>query len=169
MHLDTVSEAQRARLGRPLLIVDLAVPRDVEPQIASIPGVSLTNIDDLGTNVKTRHPLTASVCRAAEEIVRQEQEAFCRWYAARRCAPVIEALYQKAEAVYEAEVTEAIRRLGPLTPRQEHLVQALGKSIVGKLLHEPATCLRELPQDEDLSAYIEVVQDLYGIQPVLES
>ncbi len=164
LHVNTVSKAQKARHGRPLLIADLAMPRDADPQIASIPGVRLTNIDDLGTIAKTCHPLTASVCLAAEEIVRQELESFCHWYATRRCAPVIEALYQKAETICQAEVARTLRRLGPLTPHQERLVQAMGKAIVGKLLHEPTAYLRELPPDEDLSTCVEVVQNLYGLQ-----
>jgi glutamyl-tRNA reductase len=163
LHADSVSKAQALRQGRPLLIADLAVPRDADPQIASIPGVKLTNIDDLGSMAKTCNPLTASVCQAAEEIVRQELAEFCRWYDARRFAPLIEALFQKAEAISEAEVEQTLRRLGSLTPHQERLVKALGRSIVGKLLHEPAACLRELPPGEDLSVYAEVIQNLYGI------
>ncbi len=164
LHADAVSRAQQARHGRPLLIADLAVPRDADPQIASIPGVRLTNIDDLGVAARTCHSPTASVCQAVEEIAHQELEDFCRWVNARRCAPLIEALYQKAETIYQAEVAQTLRRLGPLTPHQEHLVQALGKSIIGKLLHEPVTCLHELPREQDISTYVEVVQRLYGIR-----
>ncbi len=164
LHADTVSKAQQARNDRPLLIADLAMPRDVDRQVVSIPGVRLTNIDDLGDIAKTCHPLTASVYQAAEKIVRQELEDFCDWLAARRCAPLIEALHQKAESIYQTEVAETLRRLGPLTLHQQLLVQALGKSIAGKLLHEPTTYLRELPSEQDISTYIEVVQRLYGIQ-----
>jgi glutamyl-tRNA reductase len=164
LHADTVLKAQQVRNGRPLLVADLAVPRDADPQIALIPGVRLANIDDLETVVKTCHSLTVSVCRAVDEIVRQELVSFCQWCAARRCASIIQSLHFKAEAIYRTEVEQTLRRMGPLTPHQETLVRAMGKAIVGKLLHEPTICLRELPPDEDISSYIEVVQDLYGIQ-----
>ncbi|MCL4529217.1 MAG: glutamyl-tRNA reductase [Chloroflexi bacterium] len=164
LHADTVSKAQQARHDRPLLIADLAMPRDVDSQVVSIPGVRLINIDDLGNIVKTCHALTASVYQAAEKIVRRELEDFCDWWAARRCAPLIEALHQKAETIYQTEVAQTLRRLGPLTPHQQLLVQALGKSIAGKLLHDPTTCLRELPKEQDISTYVEVVQHLYDIQ-----
>ncbi len=164
LHAETVTRAQQARNGRPLLVADLAVPRDADPQIAALPGVHLTNIDDLEVVVKTSHPLTAAACQAVEAIAQQELENFCRWCAARRCASVIQALHVKAENIYRDEVEQTLRRMGPLTPHQQTLVQALGKSIAGKLLHEPTVCLRGLPPEQDISAYIEVVQELYGIQ-----
>ena len=83
---------------------------------------------------------------------------------ARRCVPVIQALTDKAESICQAEVEQTLRRLGPLTPRQERLVQAMGKAIASKLLHEPIVHLRELSPEEDVPNYLELVQDLYGIQ-----
>lgn len=163
LHAGTVAKAQQTRGGRPLLVADLAVPRDADPQIAAIPNVRLANIDDLAS-VVTSHPLTVSVCQAADAIVRQELENFCRWCAARRCASVIQAMHAKAEGIYQAEVEETLRRMGPLTPRQRELMQSLGRAIVNKLLHEPTVQLRELPREKDVSSYIEVVQELYGLQ-----
>ena len=164
LHADAVAKAQKMRFGRPLLVADLAVPRDADPNIASIPGVQLANIDDLDVIVKTGHPLTTSVYQSVETIVREELEEFRQWCNARRCAPVIQALHNKAESIYHAEVEQTLRRLGPLSPQQEHMVEAMGKAIANKLLHEPTIRLRELSPDEDPSAYLELVQDLYNIQ-----
>jgi glutamyl-tRNA reductase len=164
LHADTVAKAQQARQGRPLLVVDLAVPRDADPNMVSIPGVQLANIDDLESVVKTSFPLTASICQEVEAIVRQEFEEFCQWLETRRCAPVIKALHNKAESIYQAEVERTLKRLGPLTPRQEKTVQAMGKAIASKLLHEPTVRLRELAPDEEFPAYLELIQELYGIQ-----
>lgn len=161
---DVVAQAQQARQGRPLLVADLAVPRDADPNIINIPGVQLVNIDALDVIVKTNHMLTASVCQETQAIVCQELESFQQWYRARRCAPVIQALHGKAQAICQAEVEHTLRRLGPLNPRQERLVQAMGKAIAAKLIHEPTIHLRELSQDENHSDYLELVQDLYGIQ-----
>ena len=161
---NVVAKAQKMRFGRPLLIADLAVPRDADPQIADIPGVQLANIDDLDVIVKTSHPLTASIYQEVEAIVRAELDGFSQWCNARRCVPVIRALHNKAEAICQTEVEQTLRRLGPLTPQQARMVEAMGKAIANKLLHEPTIHLRELPPDEDPSAYLELVQELYGIQ-----
>jgi glutamyl-tRNA reductase len=164
LHADAVAKAQAARGYCPMLVADLAVPRDADPQIASIPSVELANIDDLEIIVKTGHPLTASVYREVETIVGEELDDFCQWCNTRRCVPIIQAIQHKAEAIYQAEVEQTLRRLGPLTPRQERLVQAMGKAIAGKLLYEPIVRLRELSPDENLSTYLELVQELYGIR-----
>jgi glutamyl-tRNA reductase len=163
LHADEVAAAQQARGRRPLLVADLAVPRDADPQIASIPGVQLTNIDDLEALVKIRQPLTVSICRQVEAILQQELDAFLEWCAARRCASVIQALHGKAEDICEAEVRRTLRRLGPLSPRQERLVQAMGKAIAGRLLHEPTVRLRHAPEGGEGASFAEVVQELYGL------
>lgn len=164
LHTDAVEKAQKIRDNRPLLVADLAVPRDADPEIASISGVQLANIDDLEVVVKTSHPVTKSICQEVEAIIQQEFEDFRQWFGARRCVPVIQALHSRAESIYQAEVERTLKRLGPLTPRQEKTVQAMGKAIACKLLHEPTVRLRELAPDEELPAYLELIQDLYDIQ-----
>lgn len=163
LHTGTIEQAQALRQGRPLLVADLSVPRDADPHIASIPGVTLVNIDDLDRVARTSQALAEPVCKAVEAILQEEQAAFQQWCLARRCAPLIQALHHKAESIYQAEVEQTLRRLGPLTPQQQHLVQAMGKAIAGKLLHEPTLRLHELAQDEDPSLYLELIQELYGI------
>lgn len=164
LHADAVESAQKVRNNRPLLIADLAVPRDADPKVASIPGVSLVNIDDLEIIVKTNHPLTASVCQAVEGIIQQELDDYRQWFGTRRCVPVIQALRSEAETIYKAEVEQTLKRMGPLTPDQEKLVEAMGKAIAKKLLHKPTVRLRELSPDEDPSAYLKLIQKLYDIQ-----
>lgn len=164
LHTDAVAKAQKIRSSRPLLVADLAVPRDADPAIASIPGVQLANIDDLDVIVKIGHPLTTSIYQEVEVIVQQELEDFSQWLRTRRCVPVIQALHNKAEDIYQKEVEKTLQRLGPLTPKQERMVEAMGKAIANKLLHEPTVRLRELPPNEDPSPYLDLLQDLYGIQ-----
>jgi len=164
LHEETVAKAQLARNQRPLLVADLAVPRDADPKIAFIPGVQLANIDDLETVIQTDHVLTASVCQDVQQIILQELSGFRQWCGVRRCAPVIQAIHNKAESIYQAEVEQTLRRLGALTPRQERLVKAMGKAIAGKILHEPTIRLRELSPDDDITTYLDLIQDIYGIQ-----
>lgn len=163
LHTETVAKAQQERQGRPLLVADLSLPRDADPAIASIPGVTLVNIDNLDQAAKTSHTLSAPVCQQVEAIIAQELGKFNHWCNTRRCAPVIQALYEKAENITQGEVEETLRRLGPLTPHQERLVQAMGKAIAGKLLHGPTSRLREIAEEDDPNLYLDLIQDLYGI------
>ena len=167
LHADTVVKAQQDRNGRPLLVADLAVPRDADPEIASIPGVTLTNIDGLEVIVKTKHPVTTSICQEVEVILQQELESFIQWVGTRRCAPIIQALHSKAETIYQEEVQRTLNKLGPLTPAQEKSVQAMGKAIASKLLREPITYLKETPLELDASEVSELVKVLFGLrQPI---
>jgi glutamyl-tRNA reductase len=163
LHADTVATAQQERNGRPLLVADLAVPRDADPDIASIPGVTLTNIDGLDVIVKTSHPLTKSICQEVEVIAQQELESFIRWFDTRRCVPIIQALHGKAETICQEEVQRTLKKLGPLTPAQEKSVQAMGKAIVSKLLCEPITYLKETPSELDSPEVSKLVKRLFGL------
>jgi len=167
LHADAVAKAQQDRNGRPLLVADLAVPRDADPDIASIPGVTLTNIDGLEAIVKTSHPVTTSICNEVEVIVQQELKNFCQWYGARRCVPIIQALHSKVETIYQVEVQRTLRKLGPLTPQQEKTLQSMGKAIAKKILHEPLINLKEPPEDLDTPELSEMVKVLFGLhQPI---
>jgi glutamyl-tRNA reductase len=163
LHADMIHRAQATRGGRPLLVADLAVPRDVDPEIASIPGVRLVNIDGLEAVMKNSRLPLDSVCRQVENIALDEMRTFCEWCAARRCASVLAALNQKAEQIYLSEAERALRRLGPLTSRQQQVVHAMAKAIAGKILHDPVTRLRELAGEDDSSSYLHLAQDLYRL------
>ncbi len=163
LHAGTVQAAMRTRANRPLLVADLAVPRDADPEIQDIPGVHLTDIDGLETLVQVRHPVVAAVQEAAESIVCQELREFQVWFDARRFVPLIQALREKADAICQDQVEQTLGRLGDLTPQQQQAIQAMGKAIVGKLLHEPIVRLKEPPSDISSAEYIALVQSLFGL------
>lgn len=163
LHTEQVREAMSARPDRPLLVADLAVPRDADPDIGGIPGVRLVDIDDLESLVQTYHPLTVAVRRSAEEIVQEELREFRDWYDARLSVPVIRALRERAEAICQTEVERTLRRLGDLTPQQRQAVEAMGQAIVGKLLHEPTVCLKEPPPGVSRDECLDLTQKLFGL------
>jgi glutamyl-tRNA reductase len=163
LHVDAIEKAQKIRSARPLLIADLAVPRDADPNIASISGVKLANIDDLEIIVKTSHPLTASVCQEVDAIIQQEIESFIQWFGTRRFVPIIQALHSKAEAIYLEEIERTLRKLGPLTEKQEKAVQSMGKAIAKKILHEPLINLKEPPDASNFTELTETAKVLFGI------
>jgi len=146
-----------------LLVVDLAVPRDADPAIATIPGVRLADIDDLEALVQANHPLAVAVRQAAEEIVREELNGYRAWQDARCCVPVIQALRERAELICEAEVARTLRRMGELSPQQQAAVGAMARAIANKLLHEPIVNLKEPPDGTAPDDYAELTGRLFGL------
>ncbi len=133
---DAVAEAQRRRDDRPLFLLDLAVPRDVEPAAAGVPGVHLANIDHLREVVVRADEAELDRVRA---IVAEEVEGFRAWRRAVRLAPAIQALYERAEGVRTAEMDRLRTRLGGLSDDELRAIDAATKAIVAKLLHRPVS------------------------------
>jgi glutamyl-tRNA reductase len=163
LHVEDVLAALAARPDRPLLLVDLAVPRDADPGIGELPGVRLADIDDLETQVQAHHPLAVAVRRGAEAIVRDELNNFGVWYDARLSVPVIRALRERADAICQAELERTLHRLGDLTPHQRRAIEAMGHAIVGKLLHEPIVHLKNPPPGISHAEYLDLTQTLFGL------
>jgi len=170
LHIEDVAAALAARSSPQLpassfqlLVVDLAVPRDADPAIAGLPGVQLTDLDDFDALVQANHPLVAAVRQAAETLVHEELTAFQAWYDARRSAPVIQALRARAEAICQAELERTLRRLGEITPEQRQTVEAMGRAIVNKLLHEPTIHLKEPPPGVSRADYVSLTNSLFGL------
>lgn len=163
LHRDALAAALAARNGRPLVAVDLAVPRNIDPAARSLPGLRLYDMDDLTPVAATNHPVAAPALAAAEEIARHEAAAFMEWWRQRQAAPLITALRAHAEEVRAVEVARALRRLGPLDPAQERLVEALSQSLVNKLLHTPTTRLKTPGDGRSQDEYLDVAADLFGL------
>lgn len=163
LHDGVVRMAMQARPNCPLLAIDLAVPRDIDPAIAGIQGVSLVNIDDLETLVQERHPMAASVLAAAEAIVCQEMHSFQEWNDARRYAPLIRALNSKAESICQEQLNYTLHRLGEITPEQQQAVEAMGKAIIKKLLRDPILCIKDPPESISQTETARLVEALFGI------
>lgn len=147
-----------------LLVADLAVPRDADPAIAAIPGVRLADIDDLEALVQANHPLAVAVRQAAEGIVAEELAGFRAWQAARCCAPVIQALRARADAICQAEVARTLPRLGDLSPRQQEIVAAMARAIANKLLHDPIVNLKTHANGHPADDYVDWANRLFGLE-----
>lgn len=156
-----------ARQGRPLFLIDIAVPRDVEEACGELDGVFLHNIDDLEQVVADNLAQRRSHLDAAEEVVAQTVQAFIAWWRSRAAAPVIRALHHRAAAVREQEVERALRRLGDLEPRQRQVVETMAGAIVNKILHLPITRLKAAVAEGDGRVYLESLRDLFGLEAEL--
>jgi glutamyl-tRNA reductase len=149
-----------ARGGRLLLLIDIAVPRNVEPAVAGLPGIELRDIDALETLCAEGRRARERAIPQVEAIVKEQVEEFLEWERARAVAPVIQQLRERIEAIREEETTRALRRLGHLSERDRQVVLALSHGIANKLLHLPISRLRERGDQEP---YIRVAADLFGL------
>ncbi|MBV9264073.1 MAG: glutamyl-tRNA reductase, partial [Candidatus Eremiobacteraeota bacterium] len=140
---ERVAAAMERRSERPLFIVDIAVPRDADPVVATIPNVSLVDIDGLKALVDQRLEERREAIPAVEEIIAEYVERFERWYRQRSAVPVIARLTQKAEAIRAAELERLLARCPDLNERERMLVTGMTMTIVSKLLHSAILKIRE--------------------------
>ncbi|MEP6729080.1 MAG: glutamyl-tRNA reductase [bacterium] len=137
-----VREAISKRGDRPLCILDIAVPRDVDPEVGKLANVYLYDLDDLQAVVSTNLERRKNEMPAAEAVIAQEVESFWQWVAGLAAVPVLTQLRHEMHRVRERELAAAMRRLGDLTPEQRAVVEHFSQSLTNKFLHEPSVRLR---------------------------
>lgn len=158
--VDTVAAATAGRT-RPLVLLDLAVPRDVDPACAALPGVTVLDID--GVRARATDGATGDAVAAAQAIVAEEAERFAAWTRTVRVEPTIAALRNRAEQVRVAEVARLAGRLGDLDERQREAVEALTKGIVNTLLHEPTVRLKQIADARGADHYAAALAELFDL------
>ena len=146
--------------GRRVLI-DLAVPRDIDPAVAGVDGVSLHTIDDLEAVVARTISLRHGEAERAGAIVATHSSAFRDWMAALEVVPAITSLRAHAERIRASEIERA--RLGDLSPAERERLEALTQRIVNKLLHRPTVRLKQLAAEDESGPYAEAVTELFGL------
>jgi glutamyl-tRNA reductase len=158
LHADQVAAALPARAGRMLLLVDIAVPRDLDPAIADLPGCRLYDLDALGPEAGDALAHQAEQTATAEDVVREEAVEFGAWLAALEVAPVVAALRRRADEIRLGELARAEGRLGGLSDAERRSVETLTAQIVSKLLHEPTVRMKEGPPE-----HAEAVRELFAL------
>jgi glutamyl-tRNA reductase len=153
-----------ARNGRPLLVVDIAVPRDIDPSVIDLPGVTLLDMHDLRRFAQAGVQEREREVQAVERIVVDEVDRFVEARSGRAAAPLVAQLHGRAEELRRSEIERFRSRLGTLDPRQQAAVEALTKGLIAKILHEPTVKLKEsagTPKGERLA---EALRDIYDIE-----
>lgn len=143
----------------PLLLVDLAVPRGIDPRLGELSQVRLLDVDDVQPVVAAERQRAEADIRHAGLIIDEAVAAFGGWWQARPVTPAIASLQQRAELIRTAELERALRKLGHLSDRDREVVKALSVGIVNKLLHQPVTRLRQAAGDDPA---IGTVIELFG-------
>jgi glutamyl-tRNA reductase len=157
-----VQAAVARRGGRPLLVLDLAVPRDVEPAVADLPGVTVVDIARLGDALADEESTTDRV--AAEEIVATEVEAFLIWMRGADVAPTVAALRTRADEVVTFELGRLAQRRPDLTDDQRAVVAQTVHRVVQRLLHPPTVRVRQLAATPDGDQYAAALRELFDLE-----
>jgi glutamyl-tRNA reductase len=149
----------KSRADRELVIVDIAVPRDVEPAVRDVPGVHLYDIDDLEAVADKNLDARRREVEAVEAIIEDEVSHFQTWLSGHSVQPVIAALRRNAEATRQSELDRTLKRLSHLSPADQRRVEAMSKALVKRLLHSPVARLREAGQER----HVDAVLDLFDL------
>lgn len=161
--LAAAESALRSRRGRPILFVDLAVPRDVDPALSTIDGCFVYDIDDLESVVETSLAGRRAEAVHAEHLVAVEAERFREWQASLAVVPAIASLRARAEEIRAGELAKAEGRLGRLPESERKLIEAMTSQIVAKLLHLPTVRMKEAAAGTEGVIYADVVRHLFGL------
>lgn len=149
IHEKDVAEALRTRNGKSLLLIDIAMPRDIDPKVKKLSGVTLYDIDDLrivcNNNLEERKKEALKV----ETIIEEEVQEFLDWWELQQNAvPAISSLVKKANRIREKEIAYTLSKLQGLTPDEKERLEALARAITSKLLHSPISYIKKHHQDQ---------------------
>ncbi|HOM80935.1 MAG TPA: glutamyl-tRNA reductase [Armatimonadota bacterium] len=163
---ETLRPMVAARRDRPLLLVDIAVPRDVEPAVGNLENVHLFTIDDLQSIVQENLAGRAAEVEAAEAIVAEEAAKLVEWLRCFQVGPVLAALQRKGESVVQDELAKIEGRLRHLSDRDRELIGVLARGVARRLLREPILAVKRLAATEEPRPPLETVQELFGLSDV---
>ena len=158
---DVVERAVQARGGRPLAILDLALPRDIDPRVRTLPGVTVVDLEGLQEQLAGTE--AGADVASARAIVAEEVREFLAWHRAAKIAPTVVALRSRADAVVEAELGRLAGRLPGLDPAERAEVQASVRRVVDKLLHTPTVRVKELADAPEGLSYADALRELFGL------
>ncbi len=164
---DHVMAALDTRGERPLVLLDMAVPRDIESEVDELPGAHLYDIDDLGEVVRQNLQRRQEEAEKVTAIIDEELREFFTWWGSLQAVPAIKALQDKAETVRQSEMAKMGERLGALSDTELAVVDYLTKAIANKILHKPIVGLKSKAAAGD-HASLEIAKELLGLREETE-
>jgi glutamyl-tRNA reductase len=157
-----VAEAMRIRPHRPLLLIDIAVPRDVDPRVKDIDNTFLHDIDDLNELSEMNLQQRQGEVDKVMAIIEAEVADFMAWWSSLEVRPIIAALADKAEKIRSAQLTKALSQMQGLSAEEQERIEAMTRAIVKGILHDP---INRLKRDEQAHLYAQALQKLFGLEP----
>ncbi|HEV7845392.1 MAG TPA: glutamyl-tRNA reductase, partial [Thermoleophilaceae bacterium] len=150
------------REGRPLLIIDIAVPRDIDPTVREVPGVTLYDMDDLQREVAHNMGSREAEATRARQLVDQEVERFAQWLASLDVVPTIAALRALGEDVVQQVLRENEPRWESLSDADRERVGVLARAVVNRMLHEPTLRLKGAVEGDNSYVFVQALRELFG-------
>jgi glutamyl-tRNA reductase len=160
---DDLEQVMEARGGRPLLAIDLAVPRDIEPACREVAGVSLYDIDDVQQIVERNTTGREGEARRAELIIEAELDRFERWLSSLEVVPTIAALRERGDEVVRRVMAENENRWESLSEADRERLEAMTKAVASRLLHEPTLRMRRSAGSDDAYQFVSALRELFGL------
>jgi glutamyl-tRNA reductase len=161
---EEMSQVMRRRCGRPLFLIDIAVPRDVDPQVKELENVFLFNIDDLQEVVAANLRERKHEAERARQILREEINEFQVWVKIQEVVPLIAALRQKAEAIRQAELGTTFKRLSNLSEKEKKHIDNLTRAIVNRILREPLLRIKQVALDDNSDKFVDLLCHLFDLK-----
>ena len=169
LHYDEVKSRMRVRRNRPLFFIDIAVPRDIEPEVGEIDNVYLYDIDSLQGLVELNLNERRKEAERAEHIIEEEALKFDNWLKTLEVVPTIVALKEKAEKIRQREIRKTMLQLANNSQNLEESLEVLTRSIINKLLHDPILFLKRKSVRESKNLYVDLVQSLFNLHEIQEN
>jgi glutamyl-tRNA reductase len=152
----------KERKQKPVFIIDVSVPRNIDPEIDDLDNVYLFNTDHLEDIVDENADERKNEAEKAEAIVREEIDSMLKWQSSLDAVPTIKALREKAESIKNDEVEKTLKKLGPLGEEQTKAIEYLASSIVNKIIHMPTSVLKSAEEDKEL--IVDTVKRLFDLE-----
>ncbi|HLJ02010.1 MAG TPA: glutamyl-tRNA reductase [Solirubrobacteraceae bacterium] len=168
LEAEELAQVGAERDGRPLLLIDLAVPRDIDAACGDLDGVSLYDIDDLQAVIARNRKVRQAEARKAEGIVEEEIQHFAHWLGALEVRPTLAALREYANEIAGQVIRENEGRWETTSARDRERIDAMARAIVNRILHEPTVRMKEL-RDDRVHARMALVRELFGLATPEES
>lgn len=169
LNRQAIQAALTLREGRGMTIIDLAVPRNIEPAVAELPGVHLYNIDSLQATLDKNLALRQAAIPQVEAILKEGVESFLSWLHSRQVIPVLTSFRSKISTLADAEIKLALNRMEGLNQQSQQAVVRAIHRVVNKMLHEPTERLKAHAASGDGLIYVRALQDLFALDASLTS
>lgn len=160
----TIKEVIRERKNRPIFFIDIAVPRNIDPEINNIDNVYLFDIDDLKGVVEANLKEREKEIHYAEKIVLEELENFQKWLKTLNVVPTIKLLRGKFEEIRKKELQKALTSMDEVSEEEREVLEAMTSAIINKILHRPLTILKEKGDTIEGDMYIEALRELFDLR-----
>ncbi len=161
----TLEAVIKKRRNRPMFLIDIAVPRDIDPRINDINNIYLYDVDDLQEVIQANMKERQKEAKKAEILVLAEVDQFHQWLGTLDVVPTIVALRSKFEQIRKEEVAKTLSRFEALGTKERKAIEAMTSAIINKALHHPVTVLKQCSDDTSCDVYVDAVRTLFDLAP----